>query len=483
MTTSAGDQPSPESVVLERSRPRFRPSQIAIVVACFAGLAGLLAAEHSELSKALSALGHAKPGFVAAAIVAEWLSIVGFVRLQRWLLKAGDLRLTVESILAITLAGDALSLSVPLAGAGLGAAFTYREFERRKVLPAAAAFVPAASGVVSTVSLTLIVAGAAIASGNDVAGVLGIVGAALIVVAAFGLVLAMRIPACQRLLERLAVAVVGLYQRVRRKPSESPDLVVARAREGLLNLHLRKRDWLVALVLALVNWLGDAACLALCIKAAGLPVPFDKLLLAWSAGQAAVSLGFTPGGLGVVEVALVGALVGIGLPAAGSTAAVLMYRLISLWLVLLAGWIIFLVIRSTGRRSKAGGLRPGPFVAVARTEITAEEVGEVLGRGLGPRYHVRHVIDERNERGDVHTDPTERIGIRRLLLPMVRAEVAVVRRPEGTFLYVIGGGFSPLTRISNRLFVVRKVRSILRSADEFVEPADGSASGASQPLA
>jgi putative heme transporter len=53
-----------------------------------------------------------------------------------------------------------------------------------------------------------------------------------------------------------------------------------------------------------------------------------------------------------VEVALAAALAGLGLPVADAVAGVLIYRLISLWLVLLVGWILFMVIGS--RRA------PGP---------------------------------------------------------------------------------------------------------------------------
>jgi uncharacterized protein (TIRG00374 family) len=104
--------------------------------------------------------------------------------------------------------------------------------------------------------------------------------------------------------------------------------------------------------LAFLNWLGDAACLALSIRAAGLAIPLRDLLLVWSAGLAASSIGITPGGVGIVEVALVAALAGVGEPTARATVAVLIYRLISLWLMLLAGWIYFIVIRSRRSRRK-----------------------------------------------------------------------------------------------------------------------------------
>jgi hypothetical protein len=48
--------------------------------------------------------------------------VLAFVRVQRRLLRAGNLRLTIESIIAITFAGNAPSVSLPIAGPGLGAA-------------------------------------------------------------------------------------------------------------------------------------------------------------------------------------------------------------------------------------------------------------------------------------------------------------------------------------------------------------------------
>jgi putative heme transporter len=463
---SDADKSRTKLFALAHGSRRVHLPQIAIVLGCLVVLAALLAAEHNELSKTLSALGRAKPGLIGAAVGSEWVSMIAFARLQRRLLRAGDLELAIESVLAITFAGNALSVSVPIAGAGLGVAFTYREFERRKVLPAAAGFVSVVSGVVSTVALMIILAGGALVSGNEVAGVFGLLGALLIVAGLVGLVLAIRIPALERLAERLAIGIVRIVQRARRKPSEPADVVVAGAREGLLSLHLRKSDWLVALALALLNWLGDAGCLALSIRAVGLPIPSHKLILAWSAGQAAGSLGFTPGGLGVVEVALIAALVGIGLPTAGATAAVLIYRLISLWLVLLVGWIVFIFIRSRRQTSETarGESHSGPFVAVARSDVSAEEITDVLRSGLGRRYRVRNHNRGPTPGENTHSDRPGRIVIRRRFLPLFSAEVTIVRRSEGTFLLARGGGFTPSIRISNRLWVVRRVRSVLRSA-------------------
>jgi uncharacterized membrane protein YbhN (UPF0104 family) len=57
-------------------------------------------------------------------------------------------------------------------------------------------------------------------------------------------------------------------------------------------------------------------------------------------------------------VALVAALVGVGMPAAPAAVAVMIYWLISLWLVLLVGWVLFIVI--SARRARRAATQAAP---------------------------------------------------------------------------------------------------------------------------
>ena len=98
-------------------------------------------------------------------------------------------------------------------------------------------------------------------------------------------------------------------------------------------LHLTGSGWGIAFYLATINWMANITCLALAIVTVRSSVPWSGLILAWSVGVAAASFGITPGGLGLVEAALAGALVAAGVHAAQAVAAVLVYRLISFWLV------------------------------------------------------------------------------------------------------------------------------------------------------
>lgn len=335
-----------------RPRRRLLVVKAALALGFLGALIALLVTEHDYVSTVVSDLAHARPSLIVWAIVCEWISMVSFAWMQRWLLRAGGLQFALESLLAITFAGNAISVSIPIAGSGLSAAFTYRELERRQVSKPAAAFVPAVSGFLSTVTFLVIVAGGALASGNPVAGVLGLAGALGIVAGVVAAALAVRIGAIQHFLDGRAVWLIRLMRRIRRRTGDPPEEVVQRAREQLSGLRLRRRDWLLATSGASFNWLGDAACLALSIRAAHVAIPLRDLILIWSVGSAANSVGLTPGGVGVVEVALVAALVSAHVPAAQAGVAVIIYRLISLWLVLIVGWILFLVLKSRNRDTK-----------------------------------------------------------------------------------------------------------------------------------
>jgi uncharacterized membrane protein YbhN (UPF0104 family) len=87
------------------------------------------------------------------------------------------------------------------------------------------------------------------------------------------------------------------------------------------------------------------ALLTACLAVTGAAVPLSVILLAFCAERLATLVGLTPGGLGVVEVGLAGALMlAPGADAAGVAAGTLLYRALTFGLeipvggALLAGW-------------------------------------------------------------------------------------------------------------------------------------------------
>ena len=144
---------------------------------------------------------------------------------------------------------------------------------------------------------------------------------------------------------RVAVLIVSACQRVFHRPRGDATQLVDRAFDRLRVVHLTKRTLAGAVAWSLANWWLDLTALAMSFAAVGSPVPWRGLLLAYGAGQLAANLPITLGGLGVVEGSLTVALVFYGGNQEATVAAVLLYRIISFWMMLVLGWTAALVIR------------------------------------------------------------------------------------------------------------------------------------------
>ncbi len=141
-----------------------------------------------------------------------------------------------------------------------------------------------------------------------------------------------------------------------------------------------------------INWLFDCACFAMMFLAIHAPIPWKGLLLAYGAGQLAATLPITPGGLGVVEGSITIALVEFGGAETSTADAVLLYRIISFWFILVIGWLFIgemaLQVRrgrwqrqamASRRRSGAVAYEPRQRTA-AVTDVAATRARRI-GRG------------------------------------------------------------------------------------------------------
>ncbi len=125
------------------------------------------------------------------------------------------------------------------------------------------------------------------------------------------------------------------------RPAQDPDAVLEDLVARLRSLRLPPSGWLTVVLLAFLNWLADAGVLAASIAAVGAPVPWRDLLFVYAVGTAVASAGVVPGGLGVVEGALAITLMGAGLRHPVALAAVLIYRIVSFWMVISVGWLTY----------------------------------------------------------------------------------------------------------------------------------------------
>jgi putative heme transporter len=299
--------------------------------------------DRHALGQSLSALGSLDLRWFALAILCEIGSLVAFGLSRRRLLRAGGDQARFGSVMAITYAGNALSMSVPFAGAEMAAVFSYRQFRRRGLDPALTGWALGISAIASSSALAVILIAGALAGGAPLATLAGFAAAAVFALPAVTVLLALRYPRARAIANRAVAYLVRLAGRVARRPVLDP----AALDEFLTRLASLRLGWLgyvEVFGLAALNWLADCACFACAIHATGDPIPWRGLVLAYGAGAAAGSTGVTPGGFGVVEVALTAALVAAGLPTGRALTAVLAYRLINFWLILFGGGIAILVL-------------------------------------------------------------------------------------------------------------------------------------------
>lgn len=303
-----------------------------------------------SLAGSFALLGHVPWVWIAVGLVLESVSTAAFAVMLRRLLAAGRARVGTGAMLATTYAANALSVSVPLAGPGLGTAFTFRRFTRQGADAPLAGWSLLAGGVVSSAAAALIVVGGGLSSGNVLATAVAVPGGVLAVAALVVVGAAARRPRLRGALERPAAWTLRQAARVVRRPVGDPRTTIRAWAGRLGSLRLPASGWVTVAGLALVNWLADAGVLAVSIHAAGAAVPWHLLLLVYGSGVAAQSLNVVPGGLGITEGALGLTLVASGLHASQALAAVCC----TAWPV--SGWSP----RPDGRSSCGCGTAAGP---------------------------------------------------------------------------------------------------------------------------
>jgi uncharacterized protein (TIRG00374 family) len=304
----------------------------------------ILSKRHS-LARSFTRIGHPRWSWVALGIVLEALSMTTFALMQSRLLRVGGKRVRTRPMMATILAANSVSGSVPVAGPELGAALTFRRFREQGADPTLASWALVVGGFVSWIgALVVLTAGGALTGNFKLVGVAILVG---LFIGAFGIALrfGLRDIRVRHFLTSLASSVMRPLARLRSKPVRDPVAAAARWIGSIRSLRPTKADWNTIGALSIGNWLTDVGVLAMSILALGGPVPWRSLLLIYTLAILVGSLGLTPGGLGLVEGTLCVGLVSAGLPAALALGAVLLYRLVSFWLVMFAGWAVLLFLR------------------------------------------------------------------------------------------------------------------------------------------
>jgi uncharacterized membrane protein YbhN (UPF0104 family) len=90
----------------------------------------LLTRQRASLAGLGEQLGHLRWGWLTVAVGAEAASVVALAALQNWLLGIGGVRPSLWSMVRITLASNAIALSLP-AGVALSEGYAFQQYRRK----------------------------------------------------------------------------------------------------------------------------------------------------------------------------------------------------------------------------------------------------------------------------------------------------------------------------------------------------------------
>jgi undecaprenyl-diphosphatase len=91
--------------------------------------------------------------------------------------------------------------------------------------------------------------------------------------------------------------------------------------------------------------IGNVLALYFSCRSVGIGADMLKIGSVYLAGSAIASAAPTPGGLGAVEAALVAGLSAVNVPVHLGVPAVLIFRVVTFWLPILPGWLVFRSLR------------------------------------------------------------------------------------------------------------------------------------------
>ena len=317
---------------------RVRPVLAAVILGV--GLFGAYE-RRSELASAWKLVENAQWGWFGGAIGFELASLVVVAALQRSLLGWGGVRIRRRDLVEMTLAANAVAVSVP-GGAAFAARWTYSQLRRRRAETVLAVWTVLVAGALASFALFVILAVGAFVAGNNgpVSSLRGLAAALAFIPIAigFGLVL-VRKSRTVRTWSNDAVQWLDHHPH--------GHAVVHAMREFLARLHTVQPTWvgwLRAFGLASTNWITNMGCLVCAILTIQAHVPWRGILVIYGLTQLAAVLPLTPGGLAVVEGSLSALLIAYGMGSGDAVAATLLYRVVGFWAPVPIGWVLYVML-------------------------------------------------------------------------------------------------------------------------------------------
>jgi glycosyltransferase 2 family protein len=305
---------------LERlSRVRLRT---VLMVACLGIALYVVLPQLGDFQQTADAIEHAEWGWVALAVLTSIVTyLAAAVQLQGAVIQRLALVPTMEMELASTFANRITPAS--LGGVAVNVRYLQRNGLEYATAGSSYALSSGASLLVHLVALTL----AGIAVGQRGIGDVTLPSGWHLLVAG--------------VLVLVVIGVVLGLPIVRRRLLPPAKLALAS-----LGVVLRRPDHTVRLVLGAVSVTGCYFLAFWCsLHAYGVDIGVDKELFVYLGAAAVAAAAPTPGGIGVMEAALLAGLTGFGAPAGPALAGVLTFRFATYWLPILPGWLAYRRLR------------------------------------------------------------------------------------------------------------------------------------------
>ena len=345
---------------------------ILLVVAIYVILPKVVGLEH-----AIDRLQNATWYWVVAGVGCVSISFLAYATLFRSVLAGRDRgdpvrqRLDTRASYQITMAGFVATVLFSAAGAG-GVALTYWAL-RKAGMPrrrAACRMVAFVILLYSMYAWALIVFGVLLRTGvlpgdNPAGGTIvpAAVGGILLAAAAL---LALVPEDAERRIHNLGKRGAR-WSRIAGKVASVPATLASGVRTAIAYLRHPKRQF-AAIVGALGWWAGLIGVLWCSFRAVGVEVEFGVLVQGYFVGMVANLVPSPAAGVGTVDAGLIGAFVLFGIPAETVFPAILLFRLVSIWLPIPVGVAAYLQLRKTVRRWEME--TPG---ATIKSKVTAAE--------------------------------------------------------------------------------------------------------------
>lgn len=288
-------------------------------------------------------LRHLRWGWIFAAIGAQAVSVLTFAWLRCALLNVGGVRVSLGRMSALTMAGSAITVTVP-AGSMISLGYLYQHLRRYRASAPLIGWLFTASAIVSALALTMVTLIGTVLSGHTSLGALLSAGG-LSLLAVIGLSALLTV--ITRHPRPLVAVVRWLFRRlpVLRKRVATDD-VFERAVAQFTAITPRMRDWATAFWCSALNWLADLVCFIFCCYAVGVDhLDLNLVVLAYGAGLATTSISLLPAGLGSVDASLLVGLTRAGVATPLALAAIITYRLVAYVLFALFGWVAWAALR------------------------------------------------------------------------------------------------------------------------------------------